>query len=82
MKRRGLRKRYGHSSPKTSIRTLKHRARLDQHDTGNPGDSVEVGGSAGNSDYLIAYSIQRGDGWKKLGPFATVLKAALWPKTR
>jgi hypothetical protein len=78
-----LRSRYGktHASKGTSIRTVKHATRLDQYDTAFPDDRIEVGGEAGNSAFLIAHRMLRhGEGWKTLGPFATVAKSALRSK--
>lgn len=73
-----LRRRYGRSQKTTTIRTVGHTTRLDQYDTAHAGDRVEVGGDAANTDFLIAYRIQRlGESWKTMGPFANVAKIAL-----
>jgi hypothetical protein len=74
-----------HQDPadRTTIRTLARRVLVNDAPGGHqavldPGDRVEVGGPAANGAYLIAYRMQRtGEGWVKLGPFATVPAGAL-----
>ena len=80
-----LRSRYGkaHASKGTSIRVVARTTRLDQYDTGFPGDRIEVGGDAANDAFLVAHRMLReGEGWKTLGPFAVVAKSALRTKKR
>jgi hypothetical protein len=89
---KALRRRYGHSESgvpaRTTLRVMARREWVSDAPGGShsalvPGDRVEVGGEAANTDYLVVYRVQRlGEGWTRLGPFAVVLKSSLAPKRR
>jgi hypothetical protein len=83
MKRHRLQKRYGHTREGTAICVLTRPQRINDAPGGHattfePGDRVEVGELAANTDYLVAHRVQRlGEGWKRLGPFAVVARHAI-----
>ena len=85
---RALRRRYGRTAGRTTIRVMARGVLVNTAPGGAqghlaPGDRVEVGGPAANKNYLVAYRVQRlGEGWTRLGPFATVPVNALEPKKR
>ena len=85
---RALRRRYGRTTGRTTIRVMARGVSVSDAPGGHhsmlvPGDRVEVGGPAANENYLVAYRVQRlGEGWTRLGPFATVPVHALEPKKR
>ena len=84
MNRRRLHRRYGRSAVgRTTVMVLTRGLSIGDgpgpvHTTFATGDLVEVGGPAGNRDYLIAYRVRKpGIGWARLGPHAVVPKNAL-----
>jgi hypothetical protein len=85
MARHRLAKRYGRAQSRTALRIISRRVSVSDapgghHRTLEPGDRIEVGGSAANKDYLVAHRVQQlGRGWERLGPFAVVACTALEP---